>query len=80
MLAVVVVAAVLSGGCKKEKEPEKVVVQMEKVGTDNLEIYGEYVGRIRARRLLKCGRGWKAIWKKCFLRRGSGCSRTSLYS
>ena len=44
MLAVVVVAAVLSGGCKKEKEPEKVVVQMEKVGTDNLEIYGEYVG------------------------------------
>ena len=55
MLAVVVVAAVLSGGCKKEKEPEKVVVQMEKVGTDNLEIYGEYVGRIRARRFVKVG-------------------------
>ena len=53
MLAVVVVAAVLSGGCKKEKEPEKVVVQMEKVGTDNLEIYGEYVGRIRARRFVE---------------------------
>ncbi|MDE5640057.1 MAG: efflux RND transporter periplasmic adaptor subunit [Odoribacter sp.] len=53
MLAVVVTAAVLSGGCKKEKEPEKVVVQMEKVGTDNLEIYGEYVGRIRARRFVE---------------------------
>ncbi|MCM1030329.1 efflux RND transporter periplasmic adaptor subunit [Bacteroides caecimuris] len=53
MLAVVALAAVLSGGCKKEKEPEKVVVQMEKVGTDNLEIYGEYVGRIRARRFVE---------------------------
>lgn len=40
--------AALIGGCKKEKEPEKVVVKMEKAGTDNVEIYGEYVGRIRA--------------------------------
>lgn len=41
------------GGCKKEKEPEKVVVKMEKVGTDNMEIYGEYVGRIRAKRFVE---------------------------
>ena len=45
--------AALRGGCKKEKEPEKVVVKMEKAGTDNVEIYGEYVGRIRARQFVE---------------------------
>lgn len=45
--------AVLSTGCKKEKEPERVVVKMEKAGTDHVEIYGEYVGRIRARRFVE---------------------------
>lgn len=45
--------AALIGGCKKEKEPEKVVVKMEKAGTDNVEIYGEYVGRIRARQFVE---------------------------
>lgn len=49
----VFIGAVLLGGCKKEKEPEKVVVRMEKVGTDNIEISGEYVGRIRARRFVE---------------------------
>lgn len=46
-------AALSIGGCKKEKEPEKVVVGMQQVGTDNVEIYGEYVGRIRARRFVE---------------------------
>lgn len=45
--------AALIGGCKKEKEPEKIVVKMEKAGTDNVEIYGEYVGRIRARQFVE---------------------------
>ncbi len=45
--------AVLSTACKKEKEPERVVVKMEKAGTDHVEIYGEYVGRIRARRFVE---------------------------
>lgn len=49
----VFVLTVLLGGCKKEKEPEKVIVRMEKVGTDNIEIFGEYVGRIRARRFVE---------------------------
>lgn len=45
--------AVLTTACKKEKEPERVVVKMEKAGTDHVEIYGEYVGRIRARRFVE---------------------------
>lgn len=53
ILAGVVIVAAFLGGCKKQKEPEKVVVKMEKVGTDNVEIYGEYVGRIRARRFVE---------------------------
>lgn len=51
--AIVMLAIALLAGCKKEKEPEKVVVKMEKVGTDDMEIYGEYVGRIRARRFVE---------------------------
>lgn len=51
--AIVILAIALLAGCKKEKEPEKVVVKMEKVGTDDMEIYGEYVGRIRARRFVE---------------------------
>ncbi len=45
--------AILLGGCKEAKEPEKVVVTMEKVVSDNVEIYGEYVGRIKARRFVE---------------------------
>lgn len=51
VMAVAFVTVLL--GCKRAKEPEKVVVQMEKVGTENVEIYGEYVGRIRARRFIE---------------------------
>lgn len=53
MMMAVILAAFLSEACKREKEPEKVIVKMEKVGTDNMEIYGEYVGRIRARRFVE---------------------------
>lgn len=52
ILGAVFIAALI-GGCKKEKELEKVVVKMEKAGTDNVEIYGEYVGRIRARQFVE---------------------------
>lgn len=53
LMAAIGLAALSIGGCKKEKEPEKVVVGMQQVGTDNVEIYGEYVGRIRARRFVE---------------------------
>ena len=40
-------------GCKKNQEPERQVVTVEKVGIDDVEIYGEYVGRIRAKRFVE---------------------------
>lgn len=40
-------------GCKKNQEPERQVVTVEKVGVDDVEIYGEYVGRIRAKRFVE---------------------------
>lgn len=40
---------VLFAGCKKEEKPERQVVTAEKVGVENVEIYGEYVGKIRAK-------------------------------
>lgn len=36
-------------GCKKKIEPERQVVTAEKVGVENVKIYGEYVGKIRAK-------------------------------
>lgn len=52
-IAALGLAVLSAGGCKKEKEPEKVVVQTENARTDDVEIYGEYVGRIRARRFVE---------------------------
>lgn len=40
-------------GCKKNQEPERQVVTVEKVGVDDVDIYGEYVGRIRAKRFVE---------------------------
>ena len=40
---------VLLAGCKKEQRPERQVVTAEKVGVEDVEIYGEYVGKIRAK-------------------------------
>ena len=40
---------VLWAGCKKEQQPERQVVTAEKVGVEDVEIYGEYVGKIRAK-------------------------------
>lgn len=40
---------ILLSGCKDKTEPERQVVAVEKVGVDNVEIYGEYVGQIRAK-------------------------------
>lgn len=40
-------------GCKREKVQEGIPVVIEKAGVQNVEIYGEYVGRIRARQFVE---------------------------
>lgn len=40
-------------GCKREREPERIPVVVEKSGMQDVEIFGEYVGRIRARQFVE---------------------------
>lgn len=40
-------------GCKKETKPVGIPVIVEKAGQQDVEIYGEYVGRIRARQFVE---------------------------
>lgn len=40
-------------GCKKETKPVGITVIVEKAGQQDVEIYGEYVGRIRARQFVE---------------------------
>lgn len=40
-------------GCKREKVQQGIPVVIEKAGVQNVEIYGEYVGRIRARQFVE---------------------------
>lgn len=45
----IILASVITAGCKKTQE-QLPIVQVEDVQIDNIEIYGEYVGLIRAAR------------------------------
>ena len=47
--------------------PEMPTVIVEPVVKDDVEIYGEYVGRIRAQQFVEVRARWKVIWKICFL-------------
>lgn len=40
-------------GCKRKPQPVGIPVVVEKAGIQNVEIYGEYVGRIRARQFVE---------------------------
>lgn len=45
-----VLAAITAiGACKDKQAPVRQIVTVEQAGTDNVEIYGEYVGQIRAK-------------------------------
>lgn len=44
---------ILLAGCKREKVQEGIPVVVEKAGVRNVEIFGEYVGRIRARQFVE---------------------------
>lgn len=47
--AIVLAVIVAIGACKDKQAPVRQIVTVEKAGTDNVEIYGEYVGQIRAK-------------------------------
>ena len=70
-IAITLVSFILLSGCKDKTEPERQVVAVEKVGVDNVEIYGEYVGQIRAKGFVEVRAAWKVTWNRCFSRKGS---------
>lgn len=49
----IVTAALLLGGCRDKAEPERQVVSVEQVGIEDVEIYGEYVGKVRAKNFVE---------------------------
>ena len=40
-------------GCKREKTEDRIPVVVEEAGVQNVEIFGEYVGRVRARQFVE---------------------------
>ena len=56
--------------CPEKVESEAPAVIVEPAEKGNVEIYGEYVGRIRAQQFVEYVRVWKAIWRICFLQKG----------
>ena len=70
-IAITLVSFILLSGCKDNTEPERQVVAVEKVGVDNVEIYGEYVGQIRAKGFVEVRARVKVTWNRCFSRKGS---------
>lgn len=61
--------------CKKEKVQEGIPVIVEKVGIQNVEIYGEYVGRIRARRFVEVRARVEGYLEKMLFEEGKRVSR-----
>lgn len=54
----------------KKIQPELPTVIVEPAEVGDVEIFGEYVGRIRAQQFVEVVHVWKAIWRVCFLPRG----------
>lgn len=64
--------------CKKEKAQEGIPVVVEKAGVQNVEIYGEYVGRIRARRFVEVRARVEGYLEKMLFEEGKRVSRNQI--
>lgn len=53
VVGTVVSLLIILAGCKREQVEEGISVIVEKAGVQNVEIFGEYVGRIRARQFVE---------------------------
>lgn len=69
-IAVILIILILLSGCKHQQEPERQVVTVEKVGTDDVEIYGEYVGQIRAKSFVEIRARVEGYLEAMLFRRG----------
>lgn len=64
--------------CKKEKVQEGIPVVVEKAGVQNVEIYGEYVGRIRARQFVEVRARVEGYLEKMLFEEGRRVSRNQI--
>lgn len=62
---------------KVESEAPTVIVESAEKG--DVEIYGEYVGRIRAQQFVEDVRVWKGIWRICFSQKEHMSPRTRYF-
>lgn len=65
-----IVLLTLVAGCKRKEAPEGVVVTVKEVNVDNAEIYGEYVGRIRASQFVEVRARVEGYLEKMFFEEG----------
>lgn len=64
--------------CKKEKVQEGIPVVVEKAGVQNVEIYGDYVGRIRARQFVEVRARVEGYLEKMLFEEGKRVSRNQI--
>lgn len=74
----VCVLLITLAGCKKEKVEEGIPVIVEKAGVQNVEIYGEYVGRIRARQFVEVRARVEGYLEKMLFEEGRRVSRNQV--
>lgn len=74
----VCVLLVIFTSCKKEKVQEGIPVVVEKAGVQNVEIYGEYVGRIRARQFVEVRARVEGYLEKMLFEEGRRVSRNQI--
>lgn len=64
--------------CKKEKVQEGIPVVVEKAGVQDVEIYGDYVGRIRARQFVEVRARVEGYLEKMLFEEGKRVSRNQI--
>lgn len=69
---------VIFTSCKKEKVQEGIPVVVEKAGVQDVEIYGDYVGRIRARQFVEVRARVEGYLEKMLFEEGKRVSRNQI--
>ncbi|EDN87551.1 hypothetical protein PARMER_01043, partial [Parabacteroides merdae ATCC 43184] len=78
--AVFLALIVLATGCRHKDEPLKPLVIVDKPAKEDVQIFGEYVGRIRAARFVEIHARVEGYLEKMLFVEGKEVSRMNLFS
>lgn len=78
--AVFLALIVLATGCRHKDEPLKPLVIVDKPAKEDVQIFGEYVGRIRAARFVEIHARVEGYLERCCLWKERKLSRMNLFS